>query len=406
MKIVFFTFYFPPDLSAGSFRSIAFSQSLKKMLNPVDKIDIITSHPNRYKTHLVEAQDLEFDEMITIHRINVPSHTGTMFSQGYAFLIFSFYSFNLCRKIKPDFLIGTSSRLMTAALTWISAAYLKKRYFIDLRDIFSETISDIFIQKNKLLGLITKFFFIKLEKYVLNSAAGVNVVSEGFPEYFENNGIDTSNWFFFPNGVDQDFVGFSAKEARLKKNIKNIKNSKTILYAGNIGKGQGLEKVIPDIAKSLGLEYQIKIIGDGGAISILKDLVNKENIKNVELIPPVGRIELTQYYLEADILFLHLNDIPAFERVLPSKIFEYAALGKPIIAGLSGYSANFMKTNIPHAQVFAPGDYKNAVKCILDSANIKVSRSIVNKFISEYLRVSIMNELAQEVIRCIEDENE
>ena len=128
MKIVFFTFYFPPDLSAGSFRSIAFSQSLKERIEPGDKIDIITSHPNRYKAHLIEAQDVEFDEMITIHRINVPSHNGSMFSQGYAFLIFAISAFNLCRKIKPDFLIGTSSRLMTAALTWISASYLKKRY--------------------------------------------------------------------------------------------------------------------------------------------------------------------------------------------------------------------------------------------------------------------------------------
>ncbi len=397
MKIVFFTFYFPPDLSAGSFRSIAFSQSLKERIKPGDKIDIITSHPNRYKAHLIEAQDVEFDEMITIHRINVPSHNGSMFSQGYAFLIFAISAFNLCRKIKPDFLIGTSSRLMTATLTWISASYLKKRYFIDLRDIFSETISDIFMQKNRLLALITKHFFIKLEKYVLNSAAGVNVVSEGFPEYFENNGIDTSNWFFFPNGVDHNFVDFPAQKTGLKKSIK------TILYAGNIGKGQGLEKVIPVIAKSLGFEYQIKIIGDGGAISLLRDLINKENIQNVELIPPVGRIELTKYYLEADILFLHLNNISAFKRVLPSKIFEYAALGRPIVAGLNGYSAEFMRQNIPHALIFPPGDPKGAVKCILDSTNIKVSRNIVNEFVSKYLRVSIMDELTHELIGCIED---
>jgi glycosyltransferase involved in cell wall biosynthesis len=397
MRVVFFTFYFPPDLSAGSFRSIAFSQSLKEMLKPGDKIDVITSHPNRYKAHIVEAQDIEFDEMITIHRINIPSHTGTMFSQGYAFLIFAFYAFNLSRKIKPDFLIGTSSRLMTAALTWISATFLKKRYFIDLRDIFSETISDIFTQKNKLFGSITKYIFVNLEKYILNSASGVNVVSKGFPEYFENNGIDTSNWFFFPNGVDHDFVNFPALEIQPKKKIKNI------LYAGNIGKGQGLEKVIPDIAKSLGSEYKIKIIGDGGAISLLKDFVKKGNIENVEFIPPVGRVELTKYYLEADILFLHLNNISAFKRVLPSKIFEYGALGRPIIAGLSGYSADFVKKNIPYALVFPPGDFKSGVNCILDSNNIKVSRNTVNEFVKKYLRVSIMNNLTQEVMRCIED---
>ena len=134
-----------------------------------------------------------------------------------------------------------------------------------------------------------------------------------------------------------------------------------------------------------------------------KRMVMKENIQNVELIPPVGRIELTKYYLEADILFLHLNNISAFKRVLPSKIFEYAALGKPIIAGLNGYSAKFMRKNIPYALIFPPGDSKSAVKCILDSNDVKVSRNIVTEFVSKYLRVTIMDNLTQELIGCIED---
>lgn len=398
MKIVFFTFYFPPDIGAGAFRSVAFSKSLKRKLKDDDKVHVITAHPNRYKAHRVKAKDIEIDEMITIHRINVPAHSGTMFSQAYTFCVFFFYAFNLCRKLKPDFLIGTSSRLMTAILTWISASFLKKRYFIDMRDIFSETISDIFMQKNRMIGLIIKYIFLKLERWILSSAAGVNVVSGGFIKYFEKNGIDTSNWFFFPNGVDEDFVDFPMHDIEQKKKVK------TILYAGNIGKGQGLEKIIPDIAKSLGSEYLIKIIGDGGAISILKESLKKENVKNIQLLPPVGRLELTQYYLEADVLFLHLNNIPAFKRVLPSKIFEYAALGKPIIGGLNGYSAEFMRQNIPYAQVFSPGDSKRAVKLILDSNSIEITRDMVNKFVRKYLRVSIMDELAQELVLCIEDQ--
>ena len=49
-------------------------------------------------------------------------------------------------------------------------------------------------------------FFSFLDRKILDSAAGVNVVSEGFPEYFEKKGIDTSNWSFFPNGVDDEFL--------------------------------------------------------------------------------------------------------------------------------------------------------------------------------------------------------
>ena len=85
---------------------------------------------------------------------------------------------------------------------------------------------------------------------MFNGAAGVNVVSEGFPEYFQTKGIDTSSWSFFSNGVDKEFLSFSCAS---KGGLQNIK---TILYAGNIGSGQGLEVILPDVAKKLGKNYQ------------------------------------------------------------------------------------------------------------------------------------------------------
>ena len=48
-----------------------------------------------------------------------------------------------------------------------------------------------------------------------------------------------------------------------------------------------------------------------------------------------------------DVLFLHLNDYSAFRKVIPSKIFEYAATGKPIVAGVSGYAAEFLRHENP-----------------------------------------------------------
>ena len=48
-------------------------------------------------------------------------------------------------------------------------------------------------------------------------------------------------------------------------------------------------------------------------------------------------------------LFLHLGAVPAFEKVLPSKLFEYAALGKPVLAGVAGYAADFVRAEIDNA---------------------------------------------------------
>ena len=122
------------------------------------------------------------------------------------------------------------------------------------------------------------------------------------------------------------------------------------------------------------------------------------DVENVELILPVGRERLIQYYLQADILFLHLNEVKAFKRVLPSKIFEYGALGKPIVAGLNGYSAKFIAENIRHSCHFNPGDVNGCVECVQSAANIFVETEDVSRFVEKFSRVQIMEEMANFIL--------
>jgi len=392
LKIVFFTFYYPPDLCAGSFRAIALAQALSKRMKNDDELHIITTHPNRYENHRVKASDIEVHGNITIHRISVPSHKSGMFSQARTFATYALASYKLCNKLNPDFLIGTTSRLMTGVLTGLSARKLGCKYFIDLRDIFSETISDIFSQKNKLLGSISKKTFSLLERWLFNKATGVNVVSEGFPEYFQTMGIDTSNWSFFPNGVDKIFTNLPFIEN------KRLKEITTVLYIGNIGTGQGLENILPATAKYLGNKYRFLVIGGGGATSKLINAIKNNNVDNIEILAPIKREKLIKYYEEADILFVHLNDIPAFQRVLPSKIFEYAALRKPIVAGLSGYSAKFILDNVPYATIFNSGDVEGCVDAIKKAETLEIKDKNSDIFIEKFSLEKIMNKMAKHIL--------
>ena len=390
MKIVFFTFYYPPDLSAGSFRSISLVQALSKKMNS-DELHIITTQPNRYESHKLKADNIEIDGKVRIYRIKVPNHKGKMFSQAISFFVYSQATYKLVKNINPDFIIGTTSRLMTGLLAGFSARKFGCNYFIDLRDIFSETISDIFSQKNRFLGLVSKKLFFNFERSLLNKACGVNVVSDGFPDYFNSNGIDTSDWSFFPNGVDEEFRGLSSMQNTSSENYK------TILYAGNIGSGQGLETILPSVAEVIGNKYRFLVVGDGGSKKKLFNDIKNKGVNNIEILPPIGREGLIKYYKDADILFLHLNDIPAFKRVLPSKIFEYSSLGKPIVAGLSDHSAIFMRCNVPYSVIFKSGDVKGCVDAIQKAVNIEVMNKDIDIFVEKYSREKIMNKMAAHI---------
>ncbi len=391
MKIVFFTFYYPPDLCAGSFRAIALAQALSEKLEDNDELHIVTTQPNRYENYRVKADSYEIQGNVRVHRITVPAHKSGMFSQACTFASYACSAYKLTNNLNPDFLIGTTSRLMTGILTGLTAYKLGCKYFIDLRDIFSDTISDIFSQKSRLLGFISKITFSSLERWLLNKAVGVNVVSAGFPQYFQKKCVDTSSWSFFPNGVDSEFIDLPLIEKKKSKDVK------TILYAGNIGSGQGLETVLPKIAKKMGSRYRFLIVGNGGARIKLFSAIKAYSVNNIEILPPVNREKLIKYYNDADILFLHLNDIPAFQRVLPSKIFEYTALRKPIIAGLSGYSAKFMSENVPHAKIFKPGDIDGCMDAIKHAETLVIKRENVDAFVDKFSRGKVMGKMANHI---------
>ena len=274
---------------------------------------------------------------------------------------------------------------MTASLATYIAKQSNSKIYLDIRDLFTDTINDI--SKHKFLRILMPIFYI-LEKWTFKSANKLNIVSAGFLDYIVKIApkVSTST---YTNGVDEMFV----KNNFLSK--KTI-SKPLILYAGNIGHGQGLHKIIPDIANSL-KDFQFKLIGDGSAKKLLidNDLFKSQN--NIEILKPMLRKELINEYQNADILFLHLNDHKAFHKVLPSKIFEYAATGKPILAGVSGYAAEFLKEQVNGVEVFNPCD---VVSMKIGLEKLLKGPKIINRndFCSRYSRTKIMKKLAKDVL--------
>ena len=101
-----------------------------------------------------------------------------------------------------DLVYATSSRLMTAVLgAWI-AARKKALLYLDIRDIFVDTINDVLDKK---IALFTKPIFSLLEWWAINKANKVNLVSKGFRGYFESR-YPHQNFSYFTNGIDDEFI--------------------------------------------------------------------------------------------------------------------------------------------------------------------------------------------------------
>lgn len=388
VKILVLSFYFHPDLCAGSFRATALVNSLRALASPDTQIDVITTLPNRYRSFTADAPVTETHAGISIFRIALPEHQSGLLDQSKAFVTFARGSLGHVARRDYDMVFATSSRLMTAALGALIAKRKGARLYLDVRDIFVDTIKDVLSPK---IAWAVKPGFSALERWTIRKADCVNLVSPGFSQYF-NKRYPHRRFSYFMNGIDDEFVA-AAPASPTPEAAKE--GALTVIYAGNLGEGQGLHIIIPELAKKMAPRVHFVIIGDGGRKSALRAALSKMNVTNVEIVSPVKRDELLVAYRTADVLFLHLNDYDAFKKVLPSKLFEYAALGKPIWAGVSGYAAEFINSEIDNAAVFHPCDVEDAVR----SLETLVIRDIPRPdFLAKYGRTSISQKMAEDLL--------
>lgn len=385
MRILILSFFYPPDIGPGALRAKSIVDALINEGHTDLKIDVLTTMPNRYHSLDIPALQNEVSNKISINRFSLPRHKNRILDQSRAFFLFSLYVQKFIFKKKWDIVVATSGRLMTASLaTWV-AKQMGAKLYLDIRDLFTDTMNNIL--KRNPLRIIMPIFSL-LEKWCFRSADKLNIVSEGFLNYVEEVAPNLST-SIYTNGVDELFLKNNFLKNQTKKNL-------LVLYVGNIGDGQGLEKIIPQAANDL-KEINFKLIGDGSARQILENSNLFNTFNNIKISKPILRNELIKEYREADILFLHLNDLESFNKVLPSKIFEYAATGKPILAGVKGYAAKFLKDNVEGVEIFNPGDLpgmKVGLQKLLNGPKI-IDRS---NFCENYSRSRIIKKLSIDIL--------
>lgn len=387
--ILLITYYYPPDLSAGSFRAKALVEALLDHTDKDARLTVITTTPNRYANMTLSADDAALDPRVSLLRIDVPSHASGMADQARGFVAFARKAMAVTKQIKPDIVVGTSSRLMTASLAARIARRAKAKLYLDIRDIFSETIGDV------IGGLKSKLLLppiLALERRTLRSADRVNLVSPAFADYFLPR-VGRSDFATFTNGVDDLFIDEfgTSSQSNADRDERPV-----ILFAGNMGEGQGLDRIVPELAAACP-HMDFRMVGGGGRRQALVDAVEDAGLTNVQFVDPVARDKLVDEYRRASILFMHLNDFPAFKRVLPSKIFEYAVTGKPVLAGVGGFARKFTEEHVTGSACFDPCNTTQAIEAvrILESGPATYDRT---QFAKSFARSSIMREMAQDIL--------
>ncbi|UYG01948.1 glycosyltransferase family 4 protein [Halomonas sp. LR3S48] len=399
MRILLLGFYYPPDISAGAFRAEALVTALERRLPQGSELHVITTMPNRHRheENLLSEEEALPGGKVRITRLPVPGGGRGMASQVRAFASFAYQVRKRVREEPYDLVVSTSSRLMTAVLgAWV-ARRKNARLYQDIRDNFVENLP--FVLPGGTGRLVAPFFGI-LERWALGRADRINLVSRGFEPYFRPR-YPRQRFAWHTNGIDHPFVEAAESGFFDQKIHADESQPLHVLYAGNLGAGQGMELILPNLAERLSTRVAFTVIGAGAGREALCRALSERGIENVQVRDPVPREALLEAYYAADVLFLHLNTLPSLESVLPSKLFEYATTGRPIWAGLAGFPAQFVKEEIENAAVFAPGNVEAAVAA-LDRLELHCRPRPA--FVAKWRRDKIMADMADQVLALVTNE--
>ena len=175
----------------------------------------------------------------------------------------------------------------------------------------------------------------KLEKSIFSSADLVLTTTPQLSNYAEEMGSNSDCIKYFPLGVNSRYFKPMKKNNELLQELGIQTNDRIILFMGTLYPFSGIDHILKNFHLLQNQIKQIKfvIIGGGPDFNRLKSLTNELQLnKNIIFTGFVEQKQIPEYIAIADICLNPFVINTLTDRVIPTKILEYLACGKPVLS--------------------------------------------------------------------------
>lgn len=331
MKIFFFTDHFVPEISAPAAHIF---DRCKIWVQNGHEVTVITNVPNYpkgkpykgYKNRLRYWENLDGIKVLRVGTYMAENKGSIKRTIDYiSFAISSF--FNSLSLGKPDVVYSTSPHIF-APLGAIGFAYLKRTpHVVEIRDLWPASISAT--TKMSANSIFYKLFLL-VEKFIYKSSEQIIVFTESFKYDLIAKGIHSKKLHVVINGANLEMFTQPKFNEGLATSL-NLKNKFVVGYMGTHGLSHDLLNAVRAAAVLKDEDIHFLFVGEGAEKSSMISLAEDLNASNVHFIGQQAREDILDYWGLCNVGLVHLKNDPIFETVIPSKIFETMAVGRPII---------------------------------------------------------------------------
>lgn len=368
MRILVITDRFTPEVTAVSVRTLAHAREWVKQGNNVTIVTCIPNFPRGkpfvgYKNRLYQEEWIDGIQIVRIWSYMVPNE-GTI-KRTLDYVSFAISSIILSWKYPAfDVILATSPPIFTAVAAFTIAWLRKRPWVFEIRDLWPASIVAVGASKSPALKAIEK-----MEMFLYRNATRVISLTNAFKADLMLRGIPASKNDVITNGVD--LTQFSNSNG-IQDGRNQLGISKDVFlagYIGTVGMAHGLG-VILDAAGQCQNDPKITflIMGEGAERKNLEAEATRRLLTNIVFRDFVPHDEIGGYIAALDVAIVHLKKDPVFAKVIPSKIFEYMALGVPMIMAVEGESADIVASS--KSGICIPSDDPvRMAKCVVELAH-------------------------------------
>lgn len=328
-KLLIITSYFPPETGAASNRIYALAEQLQSHNYDVSVIAPLPNYPQGkvHKAYRKKFICKEEFQSIPVTRLYIfASKSVNKFIRLFSILSYSIvlFFYILISKTPKKFIIQCSP-LFVGFFAILAAKLKGKRVILN--------ISDLWPLAGLEMGILSKGIYYdileSLEHFIYKHAPIIIGQSEEILTHVSTR-VDTLNKQLF---LYRNFPQFRLPQVTTETNKDEFK----FVYAGLIGVAQGIEEICKQV--NFPAHSSFHIYGDGPMAEDVKVLCQQN--PRIFYHGSLSRVEL-----HATLMHYDATIIPLKNRIygsVPSKIFEYAKLGLPILFFSEGEGADLVE---------------------------------------------------------------
>jgi len=340
MHILFLTHYFPPEVNAPATRTY---EHAVRWVRAGHRVTVVTCNPNcptgvlypGYRNRLLPQREvLDGIEVVRVWTYLAPNAGTVRRTLNYLSYMVS-ASVAALRVSRPDVVVATSPQFFCGWAGVIVSRLRRLPFVLEIRDIWPESIETVGAIRFRPVLRFLQY----LERRMYLAADHIVTVGEGYKRKILEKVNIPDRISVIPNGVALEKFLPRPPDPDLRAKWQG--DGKFVCaYVGTIGLAHGLDVVL-DAAELLRQQGRDDVVfwlvGEGARKAELQAEAQRRGLDGrVVFTGALPKEEMPRVLASADACLVHLRRTELFETVIPSKIFEMMAMGKPIIMGVRG----------------------------------------------------------------------